>query len=477
LLRIPFARAALASALVVAPVAHAASDAELSQLHDEISALRQSYEARIEALEARVKAAEAAAERASEAQKANNAAAVSPAGNAAAVPPLATAPPPAPSAPGSAANAFNPAISAVLEGVYSNLSQDPKRYSLAGFGLAEDAGPGRRGLSLGESEITLAANVDPLFAGSLTIAYTPENTVSVEEAYGIATSVGNGIVPKFGRFFSGIGYLNEQHQHAWDFYDAPLAYQAFLGGQYGTDGAQVKWLAPTDQFLEFGAEIGNGDSFPGSARNRNGVGAFDVFAHTGGDIGSSHSWRAGLSYLDTRAGDRDTTQFDTSGNFVDTRFTGKSRLAIADFVWKYAPNGNAIDTNFKLQGEYFWSRARGDLTYDADGSFGLPQTATYGAVQNGGYVQGVWQFRPMWRAGLRYDRLNPGNPDYGANAPLLAMPGFHPQRYTFMVDWTPSEFSRFRVQYARNDIRPDVTDNEWFLQYILTLGAHGAHKF
>jgi hypothetical protein len=57
------------------------------------------------------------------------------------------------------------------------------------------------------------------------------------------------------------------------------------------------------------------------------------------------------------------------------------------------------------------------------------------------------------------------------------MPGFHPQRYTFMVDWTPSEFSRFRVQYARNDIRPDVTDNEWFLQYILTLGAHGAHKF
>jgi hypothetical protein len=299
----------------------------------------------------------------------------------------------------------------------------------------------------------------------------------VEEAYGIATSVGHGIVPKFGRFFSGIGYLNEQHQHAWDFYDAPLAYQAFLGGQYATDGAQVKWLAPTDQFLEFGAEIGNGDSFPGSTRNRNGVGAFDVFAHTGGDIGESHSWRAGLSYLDTRAGGRDTAQFDTFGNFVDTRFTGKSRMAIADFVWKYAPNGNALNTNFKLQGEYFWRREHGDLAYDADGSFGVPQTAPYASVQNGGYVQGVWQFRPMWRVGLRYDRLNPGNPDYGANAPFLAASGFHPQRYTFMVDWTPSEFSRFRVQYARNDIRPDVTDNEWFLQYILTLGAHGAHKF
>jgi hypothetical protein len=470
LLRIRFARAVLASALVVAPVAHAASDAELSQLRDEIRALRASYEARIEALETRVKAAEATANRAAEAQKASSSGPIPPV---AAAPP----PPPAPAAPGNAANAFNPAISAVLEGTYSNLSQDPKRYALSGFGLTEDVGPGRRGLSLGESEITLAANVDPLFAGSLTIAYTPENTVSVEEAYGIATNVGNGIVPKFGRFFSGIGYLNEQHQHAWDFYDAPLAYQAFLGGQYGTDGGQVKWLAPTDQFLEFGAEIGNGDNFPGNTRNRNGIGAFDVFAHTGGDIGTSHSWRAGLSYLDARAGGRDTTQFDAFGNFVDTRFTGKSRLAIADFVWKYAPNGNALDTNFKLQGEYFWRREHGDLTYDADASFGVPKTAPYASVQNGGYVQGVWQFRPMWRVGLRYDRLNPGNPDYGANAPFLATPGFHPQRYTFMVDWTPSEFSRFRVQYARNEIRPDVTDDEWFLQYILTLGAHGAHKF
>jgi hypothetical protein len=467
--RIQLARAALASALVIAPAAQAASDAELSQLRDEIRALRESYEARIEALEARVKATEAAATRAAEAQKASNAPPV---------PPVAAAPPPAPAASaGNAVNAFNPAISAVLEGVYANLSQDPKRYAQSGFGLTEDVGPGRRGLSLGESEITLAANVDPLFAGSLTIAYTPQNTVSVEEAYGLAPNVGYGIVPKFGRFFSGIGYLNEQHQHAWDFYDAPLAYQAFLGGQYATDGAQVKWLAPTDQFVEFGVEIGNGDSFPGSTRNRNGVGAFDVFAHTGGDIGASHSWRAGLSYLHTRAGGRDTTQFDTFGNFVDTRFTGKSRVAIADFTWKYAPNGNPLETNFKLQAEYLWRRERGDLTYDADGTFGVPQTAPYALVQNGGYVQGVWQFRPMWRVGLRYDRLIPGNPDYGANAPFLVTPGFHPQRYTFMVDWTPSEFSRWRLQYARNEMRPDVTDNEWFLQYILTLGAHGAHKF
>lgn len=473
--RIPFGRAAMAAACVVTPTAHAASDADLVQLRDEIRQLKQSYEARIDALEARVKDAEATANRAAQARD-NAVAAGVPASSSIAAVPAAMPVPPVSSAPASA-NAFNPAISAVLEGVYSNLSQDPTRYGLAGFGLTNDVSPGRRGLGIGESEFTLSANVDTRFAGNLTVALTPENTVSVEEAYGLATGLASGFVPKFGRFFSGIGYLNEQHQHAWDFYDAPLAYQAFLGGQYATDGAQVKWLAPTDQFLEFGGEIGNGDSFPGSARNRNGVGAADVFVHTGGDIGTSHSWRAGLSYVDARANGRDTTQFDAAGNLVQTSFVGKSRLAVADFIWKYAPNGNAIDTNFKVQAEYFWRRERGDLTYDADGSLGLTQTAPYASVQAGGYLQGVWQFMPTWRVGARYDRLNPGNPDYGANDPFLATPGFHPQRYTFMVDWTPSEFSRFRLQYARSDLRPDVTDNEWFLQYILTLGAHGAHKF
>jgi outer membrane receptor protein involved in Fe transport len=152
-------------------------------------------------------------------------------------------------------------------------------------------------------------------------------------------------------------------------------------------------------------------------------------------------------------------------------------VAIADFVWKYAPNGNSRETNFKLQGEYFWRRERGNLTYDADGALGLTQTGPYASSQGGGYLQGVWQFMPAWRIGARYDRLTPGTPDYGANETLLAVPAFHPQRATLMIDWTPSEFSRVRLQYAQNRVRPGVSDDEWFLQYILTLGAHGAHKF
>jgi hypothetical protein len=474
--------AAVAAALSFAHPAHAASDADLEAIRAEVRQLKQVYESRIGALEARLKDAEARA-----AQAAVSASAGAAPATAAASPPLAAQAPatyPAAAipagatgaAPASGLAAFNPAISVVLQGTYANLSQDPNTFGIAGFQAADETGPGRRGLRLSESEIGISANVDDKFAANLVVALSPENTVSVEEAYGYMPSLANGVVPKFGRFFSGIGYLNEQHQHAWDFVDAPLAYQAFLGGQIANDGLQVKWVAPTETFIELGAEIGNGDSFPGSPRERNGAGAYALYAHTGGDIGDSHSWRAGVSWLGTRADRREALQPDATGTLADTAFTGRSRTAIADFIWKYAPHGNATQTNLKLQGEYFWRRERGELTYDADGELGLTQADRYAASQRGWYVQGIYQFMPYWRVGARYDRLDPGRSYYGANADLLDI-DFRPQRATLMLDYSPSEFSRFRLQYGESRTRPGFSDRELFLQYILTLGAHGAHKF
>jgi hypothetical protein len=53
-----------------------------------------------------------------------------------------------------------------------------------------------------------------------------------------------------------------------------------------------------------------------------------------------------------------------------------------------------------------------------------------------------------------------------------------PSRVTLMADWSPSEFSRLRAQYAWDDARDrGATDRQWLLQYIYAIGAHGAHKF
>ena len=118
-------------------------------------------------------------------------------------------------------------------------------------------------------------------------------------------------------------------------------------------------------FLEAGAEIGRGRGFPGSDSGRNGAGATALYAHAGGDIGESNSWRAGLSMLNAKATEQDLTSTDRAGRTVPpTRFSGSTRVWIGDCVWKWAPNGNATRTNFKLQGEYLRSTRDGQL---ADG--------------------------------------------------------------------------------------------------------------
>ena len=91
---------------------------------------------------------------------------------------------------------------------------------------------------------------------------------------------------------------------------------------------------------------------------------------------------------------------------------------------------------------------------------------------------------PNWRAGLRHDRLDSGTPYIGlvesGALGLEAFPSlasYAPKRTSVMVDYSPSEFSRLRLQFARDEARPGVSDNQVFLQYIMSLGAHAAHAF
>lgn len=444
--------------------AQPASPSDTQSLRRELDAMRAEYEARIQALEQRLKAAESAL--------------TAPAAAAATQPAAVTAPVAvaAPVAAPAARGGFQPALSLILSGGYFNSSQDPATYRIRGFSLPPDAevGPGVRGFSLAESELGLSANIDPWFRGTAAIAFAPDNSVSVEEAYIETTSLGNGLTLRGGRFFSNIGYLNAQHAHVWDFADAPLAYQAMLGTQFGDDGVRLTWLAPTERFIELSAEAGRGHNFPGSESSRNGAGAVALAAHTGGDIGESHSWRAGVSYLRTRARDQELVAFDPAGNELRNSFTGRTNVWIADAVWKWAPNGNATRTNFKLQGEYLQSRRDGSMVVD---TLGAASPGSYDDSQSGWYVQGVYQFMPRWRVGLRTERLSPGTPGYGVNAGLVGQDSGSPSKHTLMLDWSASEFSRWRFQVARDRARPGAADTQWLIQYQMSLGAHGAHRY
>ncbi len=477
----------------------ASTPPDMATIRQEIEAIRGAYEARLQALEQRLKAAELAARPATAAAGAGTAPAAlaqapAPPGAAAGTAtsaPLATAltapvPPVASAAAG--ASAFNPAMSLILSGLYGRTTQDPARYAITGFQLPKgaEAGPGTRGFSLAETELGFAASIDPWLRGVANIALHPDNVVSVEEAYLLTTSLGQGLQFKAGRFFSGVGYVNAQHAHTWDFVDNPLAYQAMLGTQYGDDGVQLNWLAPTDQYIELGAELGRGRSYPGGDNAQNGAGMAALMVHTGGDIGDSQTWRAGVSLLTAKASDQSLLGLNAAGSAVTNVFSGNTRVAILDGVWKWAPGGNATRTSVKLQGEYLRSTRSGNLVDDLDGS---NSPGRYRAVQSGWYMQGVYQFMPRWRVGLRTERLDAGSPAFGGNtgpnaglmagllAGLVTADNYRPSKNSLMLDFNPSEFSRIRLQFARDQSRLGATDNQVFLQYQMSLGAHGAHRY
>ncbi len=485
----PFRPLRLVAALTLAFGLHGAALAspvtDIAELKQAMAAMKSNYDKRIGALETALHDTQDQLAKANSAGAAQAPVATAAASGPAPLPVVADASapvvPPAPvaavdtsgNAPNGAAGggSFNPQISLILSGTYAHTSQDPGQARITGFALPPGAeiGTGTRGFSLAESELALAANIDPWLAGNINLSITGDDTISAEEAFITTTALPDGLVLKAGRFFSGIGYLNSQHSHTWDFVDNPIAYQAMLGTQYADDGVQLHWLAPTDQYMEFGLEAGRGRGFPGDDGSRNAAGMTAFTFHTGGDIGDSVSWRGGLSLLQASANDQTLTE-DAFGQLGATGlFSGRTRVIVADGVMKWSPNGNATHTYFKLQGEYLQSRRSGNLAETADGPLALHQ------VQSGGYVQGVYQFMPMWRVGLRTERLDPGHLNW-ALAPGLS-DDFHPTKNSVMVDFSQSEFARIRLQVAQDRTRQGYVDNQWLLQYQTALGAHGAHAY
>ena len=382
----------IATLVVLAPGAARADD--LAALRAELDALRADYEERISALEQRLAVAEQNAAQA-------NYAAQQAAPRQQAAPTAQQSVPTGQPTSGDAA--FNPAIGVVFQGAL--------------VGVEGDAVEGE-GFALGETEIIMSANVDDKFTAYLTAALEYEDgetEAAIEEAWVETLAMPAGLSARFGRMFSGIGYLNAKHRHTWDFADQALVYDAFLDGRYVDNGVQLRWLAPTALFAELGGEIMQGEGDP------SGLGAYTMFANLGGDVGTDHSWLAGASRLEQDAG---------------------QELSGAHLVWKWAPDGNWKDRNFIFQAEYLENR---DLV-----------------TETGWYAQAVFQPIPRWRVGARMDSLDLELDD--------------PRRYTVMFDWSNSEFSRLRFQVGRNEDALG-SGNEWALQYIHSIGAHGAHTF
>lgn len=380
--------------------------------------------------------------------------------------------------PGNNANQFNPAISLILDGKYTNLDNDAEAYELPGFQLGGEAGVGAAGFSAEHTELVFSANVDDLFFSRVTAAIASHEGVTeveLEEALIETVGLGNGVNITAGRFFSGIGYLNQQHSHSWDFADVPLIYRGLFGNQLSDEGLQLRWLAPTDLYLQLGAEFLSGRSFPAGGSEK-GDSANTVFIKLGGDVGTNHSWQLGLSRWQADVTARNSGGHAHGGAAAEEfAFSGDSAINGLDLVWKWAPDGNPKQRNLTFQFEVFQRDEDGDVTNTADAA----ETTSYDGSQSGWYAQLVYHFQPRWRVGLRYDQLEADNS--GSDAVVLGEAGLDdeghtPSRSSLMLDYRHSEFSRLRLQYNKDDSSEDP-DQQITLQYVMSLGAHGAHRF
>ncbi|MBC8414732.1 hypothetical protein H8E50_13845 [bacterium] len=367
---------------------------------------------------------------------------------------------------------LNPAISVIGDFIYynSNLSEeDRESREIAGFTGAAEEGGGHghgqssleEGFNLRSAEIRIFAPVDPYFNLYVTIPFT-EEAVEVEEAHFVTTSLPAGFQVKGGKFKSGFGRFNAFHPHAWNFVDAPLPYTTFLGGEGLIEkGAQVTYLPDLPVYTLIGGEMlqGANSVLYGTAAKPE-PHAFTGFIKSSLDVTDNGTVLFGGSVTGGKT--------KTESIEHETEFRGDSILYGAEFTYKWKPSK---DRSFLIQSEYLLRHQKGDFENLEDETIeGLKRT------QDGLYVQALYQLG-RWRVGARYDALEIFKDDYildGVNTTF----GDDPYRLTGSLEFNPTEFSRIRLQYTHDKTDRDGPDNdELFLQFIMGIGAHGAHTF
>ncbi|MBT6674335.1 MAG: hypothetical protein HOB02_03830, partial [Proteobacteria bacterium] len=332
---------------------------------------------------------------------------------------------------------------------------------------------GGEGFAIDHTELTFSSSIDDKFFGSLTAAivkHEGKTEIELEEAF-IQTMPGLGLPTgasiKAGRFLATIGYLNEHHTHTDDFTDRPLPYRVFLDGGYNDDGLQATYVLPTNFYAEIGGGLFRGDDYPFGGSDGEGIDAWTAYARTGGDIGENQSWRLGGSVLSGKS----TAGRESNHELVS--YVGDTDLYIADARYTWAPTGNATNQEFALQGEFFWKEEDG---FYSDAESGADSVLMDDSSE-GWYTQATYKFARNWRFGARYSQLNAADVPTGLIGSHLDGEGYNPKAYTAMFDWTNSEFSRVRLQYNREELASGQDDDQIMLQYIMSIGAHAAHKY
>jgi hypothetical protein len=334
--------------------------------------------------------------------------------------------------------------------------------------------------------MSLYSVVDPYFDLFAVIGLAPEGA-GLEEAYFTTRKLPYGFQLKAGKFLVSFGRVNEQHEHYWDFANRPLIATALFGEDGLNEiGAQATWVAPTSFYLLFGAEVLNGaneQSF-GTSGFTNPRGSVAIDAVQGpnlliGYIRSSFDVEE-ASILFGISNAMGTTRNDQgysggNGNAVDAN----TDIIGGDLTIKYSLDAIRY---LSLQSEYMYRVMNGTEYTDDYVSNIILSPGVLDKHNSGFYAQIVTKLDQLWRVGVRCDLLMQN--DVSLAGTNQHMPSNLP-RYTVMIEYSPTEFSRLRLQIDKDESRYVQASGglsrqpytQVILQANLTIGAHGAHAF
>lgn len=338
---------------------------------------------------------------------------------------------------------LNPDISAIgiFSAAYFSKKHPPHRI---------ETDPENTGINLQEVELGFQGVVDPYFRADSFFSFSRDG-VEVEEAYLTTLSLPFNLQIRAGKMRSKFGRINLQHTHVQDFVDISLPSATFIKGELSPVGVEVSYLLPIPWYAELSGSINSPEGQePTFARdqNANRVDRLLYVTHISNffEISDALSAIVGGSFA---TGSNGTAE----GN--------RSNLYGADLFVKYRPLEGSSYQAIKLQAEFFYRQS--EIT---EGNFN----------DWGAYAYIIDRFAQRWDAGFRFDFVNSNKRFPSIQEGELA-PAPKELRYSALLRFSPSEFSRIALQYEFDNPASRGNFHAVFLQFQYAIGAHGAHPF
>ena len=372
-------------------------------------------------------------------------------------PPSAAAPPPAPAAVDeealklkilealqpqlAAANKtfpaqFNPAIGFIVDSVLS-------------FTSRKDQG----NFEFRSGEIGISASVDPFVRAYAILNGTNAGGVDVEEAAIVTTSLPYNLTVKGGRFFADFGRLSKFHDHDLPFVNRPGVLDTYIGGESQSDGIEVSWLVPLDQYLTLTAGVYNKVGASNTRADNTIPRGLEEFTYLA---------RATTFFSLTDAQSIDLGVSNAYTPRVRVADDGGSRnLAGIDLTYRYTPLAAAAYRGLVWGNEFLLNSERQQTVAASDiGPALFRYRDAFGMYS---YLEA--RLTRRYYPGFLFEWVED-----------LAHPGRVTNAYSpYFTVWA-SEFQRLRLQYTHLDAPRQRPEDQFFLQWTIIMGSH-VHSF